>query len=163
MAVEIVPVENVPVEIVEVGWDDARAVALRAEMDAWLVERYRGSELTAEQHAALALDPADVVLTLLALRDGTAVGHGALRQLRGDLEVKRLVVAGTARGRGVATTVMTALEDRARARGARRLLLNTGDRQHEAVRLYGKLGYAPIAHYPPYDAIPASRSFAKRL
>lgn len=156
--------EIVFVEISEVGWDDPRAVALRDEMDRWLHARYAGAPpLSASERAALSLDPADVVVTLLATADGRPAGHGALRRLGAEIEVKRLVVAEGARGRGVAAAVMAGLEERARALGATRLVLNTGDRQHEAMALYEKLGYAAIDNYPPYDAVPFSRSYAKEI
>jgi GNAT superfamily N-acetyltransferase len=111
----------------------------------------------------LAVNPADVVATLILLApDGTPVGHAALRRLRDDFEVKRVVVDASVRGQGLAKGLMAELETIARDAGARRLILQTGDRQPEAVALYRRLGYRDIEIYPPYvDAIPFSRCFEK--
>lgn len=154
----------VPVELVAVDWSDERAVALRGEMDAWLHGRYQDAPpLSAAARLALAVDPDDVVSTLLAVADGRAVGHGALRRLGDDLEVKRVVVTETARGRGLSYVLMTGLESRARELGATRLLLSTGNRQLEAVHVYEKIGYVETGPYPPYDVVPWTRCFAKDL
>lgn len=59
---------------------------------------------------------------------------------------------------------MSALEKLAIQAGAHRLILQTGNKQPEAVALYRKLGYTPIPVYAPYDtAIPFSSCFAKQL
>lgn len=153
-----------PVELLDVDWNDKRAVDLRAEMDAWLVERYRDAPpLSPAARAALSVDPQDIVVTIVAVLDGAAVGHGALRRLGTDLEVKRVVVTEAARGRGVSYVLMAGLEQQAHALAATRLLLSTGDRQLEAVHLYEKIGYAETDLYPPYDVVPWTRCFAKDL
>jgi hypothetical protein len=65
-------------------------------MDAEMYARYGtpdAPEFTETVRTALAVDPADIAATVLALDErGTPVGHGALRRLDGDWEVKRLVV-----------------------------------------------------------------------
>ncbi|GGF21233.1 GNAT family N-acetyltransferase [Subtercola lobariae] len=155
-----------------VAWSDPRAVAMRALMDVEMSARYARrvpgfGDAAADDTitAALAVDPADVVATVLALdTDGAALGHASLRMLRGDWEVKRVIVASEARGRGVALAIMAELARIASAAGASRLILQTGDRQPEAVALYEKLGYTPIAIYEPYvEAIPFSLCFEKLL
>lgn len=152
------------VELVEVAWSDERAVSLRAEMDAWLTERYRDAPpLSPAARIALSVDPDDVVATVLALTDGAPVGHGALRRLGADLEVKRVVVTEAGRGRGLSYLLMAGLEERARGLGAARLLLSTGNRQREAVHVYEKIGYVETGVYPPYDVVPWTRCFAKNL
>src|SRR3954469_1528001 len=141
----------------EVDWLDARAVAIRDAMDVEIQPRYAGRAIDPEATArALSVNPDDIVLTVLAIDpDGHPVGHAALRKLGPDLEVKRVVVLAEARGRGVARKLMSYVEDFATARGACRLILQTGDRQPDAVALYRSLGYRPIPIYPPYtDAIP---------
>ena len=86
------------------SWDDPRAVALREAMDVEIQARYAGRAVDpAAVGAALAVDPADIVATLILLSaDGTPVGHAALRRLRDDFEVKRVVVDAAQRGQGLA-------------------------------------------------------------
>jgi GNAT superfamily N-acetyltransferase len=57
---------------------------------------------------------------------------------------------------------MNHLEQLATAGGARRLILQTGDRQPDAVALYERVGYTPIPIYEPYiETIPNSFCFEK--
>jgi GNAT superfamily N-acetyltransferase len=148
-----------------VAYDDPRAATLRAAMDAEMSVRYAGADLTPEVAAALAVDPATIRHTVLAVDDdGTPIGHAALRDHDGEWEVKRVVVAAGQRGRGVGRAVMTEVERVAREAGATRVILQTGDRQPEAEALYLALGWTRIPVYAPWDvALPQSRCFAKQL
>jgi GNAT superfamily N-acetyltransferase len=145
-------------QIVPVTWDDPRAVALRALMDVEMSAIYGSlfsssepDEVFAARREALEVDPGDILVTLLAVdAHGVPLGHAAARNLRGEWEVKRLFVDSQARGRGVGRRIMSDLETRARVRGARRLILQTGDRQPEAVTLYERMGYERIEIYEPY-------------
>jgi len=155
-----------------VSWDDHRAVRLRSVMDAEMSVRYANytrepepAEVTARRMASLAVDPADVRAVVLVLDDdGTPIAHAALRELRGDWEVKRVIVSDAHRGRGIARALMNHLESLARAAGVSRLILQTGDRQPDAVAVYERVGYSPIPIYEPYvETIPNSLCFEKVL
>jgi len=155
-----------------VSWDDPRAVELRRQMDAEMTVRYANpgappepAEITARRNASLAVDPADVRATVLVLdADGTPLAHAVLRELRGDWEVKRVIVAEAARGRGIGRILMGRLEELAREAGVRRLILQTGNRQPDAVALYEKIGYTPIPIYEPYvETIPFSLCYEKAI
>lgn len=115
--------------LVPVDWDDPRAVALRQSMDVEIGARYVDPESSSVDQAvarALVVDPADVLVTILVLdADATPIAHGALRTLRVDWEVKRLIVADDRRGRGVGRALMTELERIAWAGGADRVILQT--------------------------------------
>ena len=149
-----------------VEYDDPRAVALRNSMDVELGARYAtGGPLDPAIVEVLTVDPASVKATVLVIDDdGTPIAHAALRLLRGDWEVKRVIVEGDQRGRGIGRALMLELESIARSGGATRLILQTGDKQPEAVALYERLGYTPIPIYEPYvTAIPFSLCFEKSL
>jgi GNAT superfamily N-acetyltransferase len=147
-----------------VAWDDPRAVALRDAMELEMSALY-ADEQRRRIDDALFVDPALVHAPVLIVEaDGTPVGHAALKDLRGDWEMKRVVVDRSARGRGVGALLMAELETVAREGGARRIILQTGDRQQDAVRLYRRSGYTPIPVYEPYvRAIPFSLCFEKVL
>ena len=160
------------VTLESVSWNDPRAVELRRQMDAEMTVRYSNpgappepAEITARRNASLAVDPADVRATVLVLdADGTPLAHAALRELRGDWEVKRVIVSEAARGRGVGRTLMARLEDLAREAGVPRLILQAGNRQPDAVALYEKIGYTPIPIYEPYiETIPFSLCYEKTI
>ncbi|WP_241490496.1 GNAT family N-acetyltransferase [Microbacterium testaceum] len=163
-------VESIAWTIERVDWDDERAAVLRAAMDGEIGPRY--AEVFAafdDETAALlaqdfAVDPATIVDVILVLDpSGKPVGHAALRALGDDLEVKRVFVDPRARGRGASRTMMAALERLAVARGAERLILQTGDRQPEAIALYERIGYRAIPVFEPYVRFAESRCFAKAL
>ena len=61
-----------------------------------------------------------------------------------EVEVKRMWTHADHRGRGLAKRVLAELEAEARRRGATRVVLSTGPRQPEAVRLYLSTGYTPL-------------------
>ncbi|MEY2848489.1 MAG: hypothetical protein RI885_1154 [Actinomycetota bacterium] len=150
-------------------WHDARAVELRAVMDDEMTERYRGRhdgdpDFPRKADVAFAVDAADVARTVLLVDENDiAVAHAALRMLRGRLEVKRVIVADGYRGAGLGRRIMAAAEGVARELGYDSIILQTGDRQPEAVALYQSIGYRPIPIYEPYVAITNSLCFEKRL
>jgi GNAT superfamily N-acetyltransferase len=79
------------------------------------------------------------------------------------VEVKRMFVRTEHRRKGHARRLLAALEDRARAQGFRRVLLETGLVQPEAIALYKSAGYAPVEGFGHYKDSPLSRSFARDL
>lgn len=163
------------VRIQRVEWADERAALLRMVMDAEIGPRYAylQAELTEEQLAeraeAFVLDPATLRGVYLALEaDGTPLGHAALRRLEVgghvEWELKRLVTVESARGRGVGSALVAAVETDAAAHGAGRVVLQTGVKQPEAIALYEKLGYRPIPAYAPYAGrVPEGLYFAREL
>lgn len=122
--------------------------------------------LASADERAVALYPADsrhgmATAALLAAKvrffvarhDGRALGCGGYVMLpEQSAEVKRLFVDPAARGRGVGGAIMQEIEAAAAAEGARTLVLETGIKSSEALRLYARLGFVvcgPFATYRP--------------
>jgi GNAT superfamily N-acetyltransferase len=78
-------------------------------------------------------------------------------------EVKRMYVVPRARGLGLARAVLAHLEDTARDAGAEVMVLETGERQPEAIALYESSGYLPIPGFGYYKDAPLSRCLARSL
>jgi GNAT superfamily N-acetyltransferase len=78
-------------------------------------------------------------------------------------EIKRMYASPTVRGTGVATSLLTAIEDAARERGMRRIILETGRRQPEAMRFYEKNGYQEIPGYGFYKDEPDCVCYGRDL
>jgi GNAT superfamily N-acetyltransferase len=78
-------------------------------------------------------------------------------------EVKRMYVVPCARGLGLARAMLAHLEDTARHSGAEVMVLETGERQPEAIALYESSGYTPIAGFGFYKDAPLSRCMARHL
>ncbi len=103
---------------------------------------------------------------LVAWLDGRPAGCGGWRTYHGDpavAEIKRMFTVSGARGRGVATALLRALEDSARRAGRKRIILETGDRQPEAIALYRKAGYVRIPDFGFYKDAPGVHSFGRDL
>ena len=85
----------------------------------------------------------------LAEVDGQPAGTGGLKQVSPEVaEVKRMNVAPTFRGRGVAPVVLERLVEDARAAGYRRLQLETAVWMVEAHRLYRRFGFVDAPPFP---------------
>jgi putative acetyltransferase len=92
------------------------------------------------------------------------IGCGAIRKLDPETaEVKRMFVDATARGRGVGRAILDALERAARDLGCRRLVLETGERQTEALALYRRAGFIAIPAFGEYVDSPLSLCMEKTL
>ena len=156
-----VGVDDEAVVLEAVPFDSDLATALVAEVQDEYVRRYGG-------HDESPVDPAEFASpygTFLVARVGTtAIGCAGLRR-HGDgvVEVKRMFVRPEHRRRGHARRLLTALEDTARGQGDRRVVLETGMAQPEAIALYASAGYLPIEGFGHYKDAPLSRSFAKDL
>jgi GNAT superfamily N-acetyltransferase len=101
---------------------------------------------------------------VVAFAGDEPVGCGALRPHDAACgEVKRMYTVPAWRGRGIARLVLDALEGEARAAGYVRMLLETGDRQPEAVRVYERAGYARIPAYGVYVGWVGSLCYGKAL
>jgi GNAT superfamily N-acetyltransferase len=147
--------------IEDVEFDSALANQLVAEVQQEYVARYGGRDETAVDAGEFA---APYGAFFVATLDGEPIGCAGLRR-HGDgaVEVKRMFVRSAYRRRGHARALLRALEDRARASGYRRVILETGLAQPEAIALYRSEGYTPIDGFGHYKDAPLSRSFAKDL
>ena len=152
-----------PVTVRSVPWDDDDAVALRDAMLGELAARYQDRITSGELKWDDGVSAETVAYTGVADVAGEPVGHVALRWLGPDLEIKRMYVAPQARGTGVGTALLAAVERTAAELGAARLILQTGDRQPDAVHRYRQAGYTPIPVFPPYDTIEISQCFGKAV
>jgi putative acetyltransferase len=83
--------------------------------------------------------------------DGTLAGIGGVEiQHGGFAELKRFYVDPALRGAGVADAVIEALVEHARAAGATTVRLETGDKQHAAMRFYARHGFEVVDRFGPY-------------
>jgi putative acetyltransferase len=132
-------------EHLEAPTDDARALIdeLDAELNAsYAPEQCHGLNLTRVFRPG--------ILFFIARLDGEPVGCGAVALGDGFAEVKRMYTRPYVRGRGVARTLLSRLEDEAQARGVTRLALETGDGQHAALRFYERAGFTRCAPFGAY-------------
>lgn len=108
------------------------------------------------------LNPAVAAATATAT--APAVGIAALvLNPDGTAELKRVFVTATARGRGVARGILRSVEEFARSRDVRAVLLETGPAQPEAIALYETHGYEHIPQFGQYVGDELSVCMSKTL
>jgi GNAT superfamily N-acetyltransferase len=96
--------------------------------------------------------------------DGVPAGCGAWRVHQpGVVEIKRVYVVPAFRRLGLAQLLMAVLEESAARAGHRAAVLNSGDRQPEAVALYTGTGYGPVPGYGIYADAPGAVFLGKEL
>jgi GNAT superfamily N-acetyltransferase len=149
------------VRLRDTPFDGPEALVLLEEVQQFYVQRYGGPDTTP-------LDPDEFAppfgAFMVADLDGETVGCAGLRRHDPEtVELKRMYVRPAYRRRGLGRRLLLAVEDRARRLGYRRLILETGLQQPEAMALYQADGYRPTENYGVYSGSPNSRSFVKRL
>jgi putative acetyltransferase len=107
--------------------------------------------------------PPDSTILLVRGPDGAAVGVAGVRRFAdGDAELKRMYLEPAARGGGIGRTLAEAAIREARARGYRRLLLDTVASLSAAIAIYEALGFVEIDAYR-FNPRPDARYFALDL
>jgi putative acetyltransferase len=118
------------------------------------------------RHAPLSLAAmlAPGVRFLVARDDaGCAVGCVALVPHGDYAEIRRMIVAESARGQGIGRALLDQLALHALAAGVHRLKLTTGSRQAEAIALYERFGFSRCAPYADGDVDPDEVFMEKHL
>jgi len=134
-----------------------------------LSERYGGPG-DGTRVEAMEFDP-PVGGFFVAYRDEEPVGCAGWRShvdaesgtADGVAELKRMFVVPEARGTGVATELLAAVEHAAAGRGRTRMILECGTLQPEAIALYEKVGYARIPDFGFYRGWEGVRSYGRDL
>lgn len=150
-------------------YDHPDAVRLTELVQQEYTERYGGSDATPVDPAHF--EPPRGIFLVAYSDDGEPLATGGWRAreasaegLRdGDAEIKRMYVMPQARGRGIARRILAGLEESALAAGRRRMVLETGQRQPEALSLYTSCGYAPVTKFGLYRCEPLSVCLARLL
>lgn len=93
---------------------------------------------------------------------GKPVASGALKFYSpGVIEVKRIFVIKEFRGQGISKQILRELERIAKELNYKRIILETGVKQLEAISLYKKYGYNNTECYGRYENDPTSVCFEK--
>ena len=133
---------------------------LVAQLDADLAERDGADHTFYHQFNSIA----NLKYAIVLYKDEIPVGCGAIKAFdHNTMEIKRMYVPTTDRGKGYATKVLHALEQWAYELENTRCILETGKRQPEAIALYEKNGYRRISNYGQYQGIKNSVCFEKNV
>jgi len=144
----------------QVSWDHPASVSLRQAQRLEIEQRYG----TPDSEPGPAPSGDDITAFFVAFDNDKPVGCGGLRELSStEAEIKRMFVDPASRGTGVSTALLARVELDGRERGYRRLVLETGDQQPDAIRFYTREGYERIPNFGYYIDSAFSLCFAKQL
>lgn len=142
-------------------YDAPVAVALIEELQGEYVIRYGGRDETPTDPEQFA--PPRGAFLVVRVDGVPAACAGMRRHSDTDVEVKRMFVRKPYRGRGLSRWLLARIEDEGRLLGYRRVLMETGLAQPEAMGLYESSGYEPIPGFGFYAHAPENRCYAKSL
>lgn len=119
-----------------------------------------------EEHSFFAqYNKIDAIQHVVVAYDGNSpVGCGAVKPYDNTtMEVKRMFVPLERRGEGIASLVLQELEKWCITMGFEKCILETGEKQPEAIKLYKKNHYAIIPNFGQYANVESSVCFEKKL
>lgn len=133
---------------------------LIGELDREFWERYPDTQQNFEPFNKVD----DTCRVILVYDDQQPVGCGCYRpQSRITVELKRMYVRASWRNKGIAQEIVKGLEEQALSEGFFWCILETGNKQPEAIRAYQKSGYRTIPNFPPYENVKESICMEKFL
>lgn len=137
-------------------------IELCRELDDFLNELVGGEENRAEYIPYNRL--CDINDAIIAYDDGVPIGCAAFKKYDDECaEVKRVFIKQKYRGKGISYELMKRLEDAARKKGFRCMILESGEALAAAMTLYRKIGYEVIPNYGQYKDMPDSVCMKKKL
>ncbi|MFC5284513.1 GNAT family N-acetyltransferase [Pedobacter alpinus] len=107
---------------------------------------------------------AAIKYVIVAYENEMAVGCGAIKEYNADtMEVKRMYVEIKNREKGIARMILKELENWAKELGYKKLVLETGNKQPEALHLYKSSRFNVMENYGQYAGLNTSICFYKEF
>ncbi len=130
------------------------------ELDNDLRSRYKELQDVYDQYNAVP----DLPTVVLVYENDIAIGCGCFKPFdETSVEIKRMFVSEIKRGTGVASFIIHELETWAKELGFTHAVLETGDKQFEAIRFYKREGYVVTENYGQYIGMSTSICMKKNL
>lgn len=108
--------------------------------------------------------PDDIECVVLVYNGDSPIGCAGFKKYDNEsAEVKRVFIKNGYRGKGISRRLMNFLEDKAKEKGYRSLILETGEPLIEAMGLYSSIGYNVIPNYGQYVNMSDSICMMKKL
>ncbi len=146
------------IKLIRTDSDNHDFIALVKELDADLAIRDGDEQAFYAQFNKID----KIKFVVVAYENDQPVGCGAIKEYSPiAMEIKRMYTSPAARGKGVATKVITELERWTAELSYKKCLLETGKKQPEAIGLYQKCGYKSIPNYGQYAGVENSVCFEK--
>ena len=130
------------------------------KLDKELWERYDALQALYDKHNKI--EKIDTVV--VAYFENAAIGCGCFKYHdQSTSEIKRMYVLPSHLGKGIAQRIVEELCTWAKECGFRIVILETGKKQPEAIRLYEKAGFVKTPNYEPYVGMEQSVCMAREL
>ena len=137
-------------------------IELCHRLDEFLNKLVGGEENRAEYIQYNKLD--DIHDVVIAYDNDIPVGSASFKKYDDEnAEVKRVFVKEEYRGQGISDELMKMLEQRAREKGFKYFILESGEPLVSAMALYRKIGYKVIPNYGQYVNMEESICMKKKL
>lgn len=137
-------------------------ILLCHELDKFLNELVGGEENRAKYIQYNKVD--DIHDVVIAYDNDIPVGSASFKKYDDEnAEVKRVFVKKEYRGQGISNELMKILEQRAREKGFKYFILESGEPLISAMALYRKIGYKVIPNYGQYVDMKDSVCMKKKL
>lgn len=135
------------VQIIRTTNSNKDFIFLTGELDTELTGNY--GTLQKKYDTLNKIDPIDTAV--VAYENRKPVGCGCFKVIdKNTVEVKRMYVLREMRGKGISKMILSELEKWAFEKNFKKVVLETGVRQNEAIGLYKKSGYVVTENYGPY-------------
>ncbi len=148
------------IKLIRTDSTNADFIALVQKLDADLKEKDGNEHTFYAQYNKID----NIKNVVIAYSNSTPVGCGAVKHFNDQImEVKRMFVEIPHRGNGIAGIILDELEKWTVELFYLKCILETGQKQVEAIRLYQKKGYSITPNYGQYIGIENSICFEKHL
>ncbi len=148
------------IKIIRTSSDNLDFVNLVKHLDTYLAEKDGDDHSFYDQFNKLD----KIKHVVIAYENNIPVGCGAIKEYAPDsMEVKRMFTTPGSRGKGIATKILTELENLTFELSYEKCILETGEKQLEAIELYKKNKYQRIPNYGQYAGVQNSLCFEKRI
>lgn len=148
------------IEIIRTNSKNSDFIELVKELDAYLAITDGDDHEFYDQYNKLD----SIKYVLVVYEDNKPIGCGSIKAFDvKTVEIKRMYLKPEKRGRGIADRIIFELEKWAKELHYERCILETGERQVEAVQFYYKSGYKRAKNYGQYAGVENSLCFEKYL
>lgn len=149
-------------EFIYTDGSDERFIRLCMELDDALNEIVGGEKQREQYNEYNTLE--NIHDVLLVLHEGIPIACGSFKRYRDEVaELKRVFVRATYRKNGLGKEIIKKLVERAKIKGYKKLILETGKPMKSAISLYRSMDFYEINNYGPYKNMTESICMEKIL
>lgn len=148
------------IEIKRTNSNDIHFQNLVRQLDGDLKNFYNDEQSIYEEYNKID----EIKYVIVAYEEGEPVGCGAIKEYSESImEVKRMFVPPTKRGKGIASIILNGLESWSNELNIKTCILETLKTKPDAIRLYEKNGFKIIPNFGQYENLENSLCFEKIL